>query len=101
MQVAFHGGFLAFSVLSGAAFYMTMSVLVPQRLRDIGIANPLRCLAPSTRSAQSLPSSFTVHQRAIRPHRNPLGQAYAMDRLLRRVHLRRLLLGGPSDISAP
>ncbi|WP_245207291.1 MFS transporter [Bifidobacterium dentium] len=35
----FTGGFLAFSVLSGAAFYMTMSVLVPQRLRDIGIAN--------------------------------------------------------------
>ena len=35
----FTGGFLAFAVLSGAAFYMTMSVLVPQRLRDLGIAN--------------------------------------------------------------
>ena len=35
----FTGGFLAFAVLSGAAFYMTMSVLVPQRLRDIGVDN--------------------------------------------------------------
>ena len=94
----FTGGFLAFSVLSGAAFYMTMSVLVPQRLRDIGIANSTAVLG-TINAVGSIASIFiALFIGALsEPHRNPLGQAYAMD-LLRRVHLRRLLLGvEPSD----
>lgn len=53
----FTGGFLAFAVLSGAAFYMTMSVLVPQRLRDIGIANSTAVLG-SINAAGSIASIF-------------------------------------------
>lgn len=53
----FTGGFLAFAVLSGAAFYMTMSVLVPQRLRDIGIPNSTAVLG-SINAAGSIASIF-------------------------------------------
>lgn len=53
----FTGGFLAFAVLSGAAFYMTMSVLVPQRLRDIGIANSTAVLG-SINAVGSIASIF-------------------------------------------
>ena len=53
----FTGGFLAFAVLSCAAFYMTMSVLVPQRLRDIGIPNSTAVLG-SINAAGSIASIF-------------------------------------------
>lgn len=33
-------GFLAWTVLNAIAFYMTASIMIPQRLKDIGVANP-------------------------------------------------------------
>lgn len=33
-------GFLAWTVLNAIAFYMTVSIMIPQRLKDIGVANP-------------------------------------------------------------
>ena len=53
----FTGGFLAFAVLSGAAFYMAMSVLVPQRLRDIGVENSTAVLG-TINAAGSIASIF-------------------------------------------
>lgn len=49
--------FLCFAVLSGAAFYMTMTVLVPQRLRDLGIENSAAVLG-SINAAGSIASIF-------------------------------------------
>ena len=33
-------GFLVWTVLNAIAFYMTASIMIPQRLKDIGVANP-------------------------------------------------------------
>lgn len=50
-------GFMCFGVLNGAAFYMTMTVLVPQRLRDLGIENSTAVLG-SINAAGSVASIF-------------------------------------------
>ena len=49
--------FTAFAVLSGIAFYGTMSILVPQRLRDLGIENSTAVLG-AINSAGSVASIF-------------------------------------------
>ncbi|OZG68659.1 MFS transporter [Bifidobacterium eulemuris] len=53
----FTAAFMCFAVLSGAAFYMTMSVMVPQRLRDLGIENSTAVLG-AINSAGSIASIF-------------------------------------------
>lgn len=50
-------GFMCFGVLNGAAFYMTMTVLVPQHLRDLGIENSTAVLG-SINAAGSVASIF-------------------------------------------
>lgn len=49
--------FMAFAALSGIAFYGTMSILVPQRLRDLGIENSTAVLG-AINSAGSIVSIF-------------------------------------------
>ena len=44
--------FMAFAALSGIAFYGTMSILVPQRLRDLGIENSTAVLGAINGSAR-------------------------------------------------
>ena len=36
----FLAGFLAWAICNAIAFYMTVSIMLPQRLKDIGVANP-------------------------------------------------------------
>ena len=65
-------GFLAWTVLNAIAFYMTASIMIPQRLKDIGVANPDATLGASTRPAQSCPSSTPCSSALLRQDSFPL-----------------------------
>ena len=50
-------GFLAWTVLNAIAFYMTASIMIPQRLKDIGVANPDATLGAINAAGAGQPSA--------------------------------------------
>ena len=84
-------GFLAWTVLNAIAFYMTASIMIPQRLKASAWPTLTPPSAPSTRPAQSCPSSTPCSSAPSPTGLVPASAAYPVDprrrSAVRRGHL--------------